>query len=175
MGFAKVFTPLEGIAPLARVAQTLRGREFVVVAPAAHASDAQNLAPHALAYAFNDETERGMAWSLRCAMARIPAGRDIGILLADMPWVTRETLARVETLLGPAVDVAYPVDESDTPGHPVIFSARCRARLESLPEGDTLRIARDDPSLRRASAVLGDRGAFIDLDTPSDWHAPRRA
>jgi hypothetical protein len=43
--------------------------------------------------------------------------------------------------------------------------------VEALPDGDTLRIARDDASLRRGSWRCCDRSAFLDLDVPSDWKA----
>ncbi len=171
MGFAKAFTPLEGVAPLARIAQTLDRREFVVVTASVDVNRARTLAPNAAAFAHNDEPERGMAHSLQCALTKISPDRDVGVLLADMPWITADTLGRVEALLGDAVDVAYPVDDAGVPGHPVLFAARCRFHLDALPEGDTIRIVRVEPSLRRANVLVRDPGAFVDLDRPSDWHA----
>jgi len=173
MGFAKAFTPLEGIAPLARIARTLGDREFVVVTSRADAPQAESLAPNATAYVTNDEPERGMNHSLGCALAEIAADRSIGVLLADMPWISSETLTGVETLLDGNADVAYPVDATGAIGHPVIFAASARSRLEALPDGDTIRSVRDEASLRRAHVAVADPGAFIDLDRPSDWHAPR--
>ncbi|HVA29139.1 MAG TPA: NTP transferase domain-containing protein, partial [Candidatus Baltobacteraceae bacterium] len=158
-------------APLARIADTLRGRAFVVVTATTDVPQAMHLAPGAAAYVTNDEPDRGMTHSLRCALTRIAPDRAIGVLLADVPFITAQTIARIESELAPSIDVAYPTDRDGAPGHPVIFAASLRARLEALPDGDTLRALRDDPQLRRARVLIEDRGAFYDLDRPSQWHA----
>jgi CTP:molybdopterin cytidylyltransferase MocA len=67
-------------------------------------------------------------------------------------------------------DVVFPVHaDGSRPGHPVLFSARARSVVEALPEGDTLRSARDDVSLLRLPVPTDDRGAYLDLDNPEQW------
>jgi CTP:molybdopterin cytidylyltransferase MocA len=112
-----------------------------------------------------------MAHSLHLALSVIERESPFGVLLGDMPSMTEATIERTEAMLGGDVDVAFPVDSAGTPGHPVLFSARARPIVEALPDGDTLRIARDDASLKRASWRCSDRSAFLDLDVPSDWTA----
>jgi CTP:molybdopterin cytidylyltransferase MocA len=88
-----------------------------------------------------------------------------------MPAMTEQTIVRTETLLAGNVDVAYPVDSAGTPGHPVLFSPQARHVVESLSEGDTLRCARDNASLVRATWICTDASAFLDLDVPEEWEA----
>jgi molybdenum cofactor cytidylyltransferase len=172
MGFAKAFEPLGGIAPVARVAATLGMREIVVVCASADLERAKHLVPMAVSFATNDSPDRGMNHSLRTGLAHIEPDRSIGVVLADMPFIAPETFERVEEVLSGDIDVAYPIGADDAPGHPVLFSARARAKLEDLPDGDTIRRVRDDVTLRSVGIRVADRGAFIDLDRPSDWHAP---
>ena len=170
MGFAKAFEPLEGSPPLERITRVLEGREFLVVSASADVIRVATLAPAAFAVITNDEPERGMTHSLHLALPRIPRDRPFGILLADMPFVTGEIIASVETLLTPGIDVVFPCS-GDVPGHPVIFAPNARATVESLRDGDTLRYARDDESLRRVTVDVSDRSAFRDLNEPADWNA----
>jgi molybdenum cofactor cytidylyltransferase len=172
MGFSKAFEPLEGIAPIARVAAALESREIVVVCASADLNRSKALVPNAAAFATNDQAERGMSHSLRCALAHIGWDRSIGIVLADMPFIAAETFNRVEELLDGDIDVAYPIDVRGTPGHPVLFASSARAKLEALPDGDTIRHVRDDGALHSVGVRVEDRGAFTDLDKPSDWHVP---
>jgi CTP:molybdopterin cytidylyltransferase MocA len=110
-----------------------------------------------------------MTRSLLIGLERIAKDRAFGVLPADMPAMSEATIAATEALLVEDVDVAYPVDEHGLAGHPVLFAPSARAIVEALPEGDTLRRARDDASLRRATWVCTDRAAFLDLDEPADW------
>jgi CTP:molybdopterin cytidylyltransferase MocA len=121
--------------------------------------------------AINDQAWRGMTSSLRAGLRAFAANEPFGVLLADMPAMTECTLARTEALLESGVDVAFPVDGGGLPGHPVLFSSRARSLVEALPDGDTLRLARDDPSLHRATWICTDRSAFLDLDVPAQWQA----
>jgi molybdenum cofactor cytidylyltransferase len=169
MGFAKAFEPLAGRAPLERIATTLDEHEFVVVAARGEIARANALAPRARAVVANDDPQRGMSHSLRLGIGLIASNRAVGVLLADMPFITRQSIERIEALLTAGIDVAYPIDAEGRPGHPVIFAPRARTALEGLADGDTLRVARDDARLARATAIVSDRGSFVDLDYPSDW------
>jgi CTP:molybdopterin cytidylyltransferase MocA len=168
MGFDKVVTPFQGRSPLERVIAALGGRERVVVVLSRRIAEATAAAP-ASQIVTNDEPDRGMTRSLLIGLERIAKDRAFGVLPADMPAMSEATIAATEALLVEDVDVAYPVDEHGLAGHPVLFAPSARAIVEALPEGDTLRRARDDASLRRATWVCTDRAAFLDLDEPADW------
>jgi CTP:molybdopterin cytidylyltransferase MocA len=168
MGFDKVVTPFHGPSPLERVVAALGARECVVVVPTRRTPEAMAAAP-ASHIATNDEPGRGMTRSLHIGLERVARDRAFGVLPADMPAMSEATVAATEALLADDVDVAYPVDERGVPGHPVLFAASARTIVEALPEGDTLRHARDDASLRRATWTCTDRSAFFDVDEPADW------
>jgi molybdenum cofactor cytidylyltransferase len=114
----------------------------------------------------NDEPERGMAHSLRLADQAIPSDRAIGVLLGDKPLVTK---ALVRTLIAvDDADVIFP-ERNGVPGHPVVFSAKARALIVDLPDGDTLQRLRDDPSVTRHAVPVADDGAYVDVDTEDDY------
>ena len=175
MGFPKVFERLGDAAPLERIAAALSERPFVVVVDPTHESIARRMAPKAQAIAVNDAPERGMVHSLRLGLAAVETIRPFGVLLGDMPFLNPETLATLERALADGADVVHPVDDTGVGGHPVLFSTVARSRVPLLPDGDTLRQLRDDPSLRRAAVLVRDRGAFVDLDEPAQWEAARDA
>jgi molybdenum cofactor cytidylyltransferase len=168
MGFDKIVTPLAGAPPLARVVSALVDRELVLVVPSRLAAEARRIAP-AAAIATNDEPERGMTRSLQLGLALVPRDRAFGVVPADLAAMTAQTIASTEALLAEGAQVAHPIDADGVPGHPVLFAAAARAIVDVLPEGDTLRRARDDASLWRATWLCADRSAFLDLDEPSDW------
>jgi CTP:molybdopterin cytidylyltransferase MocA len=168
MGFDKVVTPFHGRSSLERVVAALGGRDRVVVVPTRRLAEAAAAAP-ASQIVTNDEPERGMTRSLRIGLERVARDRAFGVLPADMPAMSETTIAATEALLVDGIDVAYPVDERGVAGHPVVFAPGARAIVEALPEGDTLRRARDDATLRRATWTCTDRSAFFDLDEPADW------
>jgi molybdenum cofactor cytidylyltransferase len=170
MGFDKTVTPLGFRSPLVRVVEALGQRRALIVVPPHLSDEAARIAPTARLI-INREQARGMTHSLHLALASIARESSFGVLLGDMPCMTEATIERTEAMLGADVDVAFPVDADGTAGHPVLFSARARPIVEALPDGDTLRIARDHASLRRASWLCHDRSAFLDLDVPSDWKA----
>jgi CTP:molybdopterin cytidylyltransferase MocA len=170
MGFDKAVRRTGGLAPLERVARALGERDSVIVVrPRLHAA-VRAMLPRARV-AINEQAWRGMASSLRAGLRAFAEDEPFGVLLADMPAMTESTLAGTEALFEGGVDVAFPVDAGGVPGHPVLFSARARSVVEALPDGDTLRLARDHPSLRRATWVCTDRSAFLDLDVPEEWRA----
>jgi len=174
MGFDKAVASLHGRSLLERVVRALGNREHVIVVPtrlleaAAHASSAAQVAA-------NDEPERGMTRSLQIGLWHVARDRPFGVLPADLPAMREATIAATEALLTGDVDVAYPVDANGVPGHPVVFAPSARAIVEALPEGDTLRGARDDESLRRATWLCDDPSAFLDLDDLADWEAATRS
>lgn len=117
----------------------------------------------------NSEPQRGMAHSLALADAAVAADAVLVVLLGDKPLVSEGLIADLCAALEDA-DVAYPVRaRSGQPGHPVVFAACVRGRIATLPDGDSVHILRDDPSLRRRVVRSEDEGAFFDVDTASDF------
>ena len=116
----------------------------------------------------NDAPQRGMAHSLALADAAIPPDRSIVVLLGDKPLAS-ERLVEAVCAQGAQADVVFPRDpHSGEPGHPVLFSARARAKIAELPDGDSLRSIRDDPALVRVELSIADRGAYLDVDTAGE-------
>jgi len=119
----------------------------------------------------NDQPQRGMAQSLRLANAEIPKSHAIAVFLADKPLVSAELLQNL--LDAPEADVVFPI-RAGIAGHPVIFSARARTLIESLPDGDTLQTLRNNARLSQRPVPTQDDGAFVDVDTEADYRALRR-
>jgi molybdenum cofactor cytidylyltransferase len=175
MGFPKVFQRLGERAPLERIVAVLGERPFVIVTDPAHAALARAMGPRATAVVINDAPEQGMVHSLRLGLSGVEAFHPFGVILGDMPFLQTATLEELERALAAGADVVHPVNEDGIGGHPVLFASAVRARLSTLPAGDTLRLLRDEPSLRRTTVLVEDRGAFVDLDEPAQWEAARNA
>lgn len=115
----------------------------------------------------NDDPARGMAHSLKLANAAIESGSSLIVMLADKPFITAGVIRRIGDAAESA-DVTYPVSASGEPGHPVFFSPAARARIPALPDGDSIRYLRDDPSLARRTVRVDETGPFFDVDTIDD-------
>jgi CTP:molybdopterin cytidylyltransferase MocA len=145
-GFVSVFEPVEGRSPLSRVAEALGEREAFVVVPPERIDLACRQAPLALTIV-NDQPDRGLSYSLKVALAAVPADRDFAILYGDVPLETA-TLERLEGAFTAETDVVYPLGET-TGGFPILFAASARSAITGLPDGDTIGQVRDNPALRR--------------------------
>ncbi len=111
----------------------------------------------------------GMAASLRRGAAWA-GGRALMVLLPDLPEITGADLRAV--LRGfDGAHILRATAADGTPGHPVVFPARCLAELARLrgDEGARQVLARHDLRL----VALPGRRAVTDLDTPEDWAAWR--
>lgn len=114
----------------------------------------------------------GMSASLKGALQHLPAdAKAVMILLADLPDLTAEDLARVFS----EVDL-----ESDTliwrgttadgaPGHPIVFAASLFDKLRSITgDNGAAEVVRANRNLTH-HVSLPDAHALRDLDTPEDW------
>jgi CTP:molybdopterin cytidylyltransferase MocA len=168
MGEPKLLLPLGAGALLDRALAAGAAYPRVVVAgPAVLAALETGAAKAGITVVPNDAPERGMSHSLRLADAAI-ADRQAAlvVLLGDTPLVDADLVARVLAARDGA-DVAFPVRRG-RPGHPVVFGPRVRALIAELPDGDTLRLLRDDPRFRRARVPVDDERPFLDVDTADD-------
>jgi molybdenum cofactor cytidylyltransferase len=163
MGSQKLLLPIDGRPMIAHVLAAAAGWPLLVVTGA----DVEPLLGPALRSVRNDAPERGMSYSLALADAAIAGSGPIAVLLADLPDITPAAVAAVLGAYDEAVDVVVP-RSGDTFGHPVVFGPRARRKIAALPDGDTIRSLRDDPSLRRR-IVAADRSPLTDIDTPADY------
>lgn len=160
-GSQKLLALLDGKPLIAHVVAAVAHVPTVVVGP-------PELEPHIYPARLveNLAPERGMTHSLRLANAAIDPDTAILVLLADMPWITRGIVDTVIAAAGSA-DVCYPIRDG-IGGHPVYFSPAARANIAALPDGDSLKRLRDDPTLTVARVELADAGAYRDIDRRAD-------
>jgi CTP:molybdopterin cytidylyltransferase MocA len=111
----------------------------------------------------NDEPGLGMSHSLKLANHFVEGAAALIVLLGDKPLVSAALIEGVCNAAGDA-DIVYPAHGAQ-PGHPVFLSLRARERIVDLPNGDTLRMLRDDARLRVHAVETEDEGAFFDVDT----------
>jgi molybdenum cofactor cytidylyltransferase len=171
MGFAKATEPLAGKSPLERLGHVLEGRAVEIVTNELLKATVSALIPWA-AVLVNATPPAGMTSSLLVAHRATDPDATLGVLLADKPFVHKETLDLCERTLqaSHACDVLFPVSGGER-GHPVYFGPKARARLTEVPAGDTLKAVRDDPALQAVAVECRDAGILIDLDTPEAWRA----
>ena len=115
----------------------------------------------------NPEPERGMAHSLRLADAAIDAERPILVLPADLLLIEPHHVVGIAALANDH-DVVYPVRPDGTPGHPVYFSPRARARVSKLRDNEPIAHLRDDPELRQRAVAVEESWPYQDVDRPGD-------
>lgn len=111
----------------------------------------------------NDRPDLGMSHSLKLANRVLAGSAALIVLLGDKPLVSSGLIEGICSAAG-AADIVYPVRGAQ-PGHPVFLSPRARERINDLPDGDTLRMLRDDARLRVQAVETDDEGAFFDVDT----------
>ena len=125
------------------------------------------LASKGLTTIVNDRPERGMAYSLRLANARVAPQMRLAVLPADLALIEPEHVAGL-VALSEGFDVTFPRRANGTPGHPVIFSPAARERMAELPDGDTIRRLRDCAQLSRNVIRVEQPWPYLDVDRESD-------
>lgn len=112
-------------------------------------------------------TAQGMGDSISAAIRVLPEDiAGIMILLSDLPDVTADDLRALLTRFD-GETILRAATETGKPGHPVIFPARYRSKLEAL-SGDIG--ARDLLKSEHVDLLpLPGQNAVRDLDTPEDW------
>lgn len=114
-----------------------------------------------------DQADQGMGFTLATAVAASGKKEDLLVVLADMPFVTTDTLGKLILALEAGATLVQPVYRQ-TPGNPVGVSYRFRSQLLK-PSGDFG--ARE--LLKRyaeevAYLVVDDPGVIQDIDRPGD-------
>ena len=116
---------------------------------------------------FNPEPERGMGYSIACAVKATASSSGWCLLPADMPYVSPATTVRIVEALRSGAVLAAPFYDKQR-GHPVGFAAQFR---ESLCQLDSDTGARN--IIRRNAEQLSvidtdDAGILVDIDTAKD-------
>jgi len=109
----------------------------------------------------------GMGASLACGVQATPHARGWVVALADMPWITPATIARVAAAIAGGAHVAAPFHRGER-GHPVGFGAACYEALAALTgdEGAKAIVAAEQDRVVRID--VDDAGILRDVDTPRD-------
>ena len=164
MGREKLTLPIRGTPMIERVILACAHLDTVIVAsPQLLDALPDGDQPEIIV---NDEALLGMAHSLDLANRAVPRDRSLLVLLADKPLVHAGLVnAVLEHAEAGDADVCFP-QRAGVGGHPVYFAPSARALIRSLPDGDSLRVLRDEPSLRRIAFECSDEGAFADIDDP---------
>jgi len=109
----------------------------------------------------------GMGHSLAHAIAATEDAPGWVVALADMPFVSSDTIRRVADALSEGAELVAPTYRGAR-GHPVGFGARYRSELESLTgDAGARAVLKRDQALVRAVEV-NDPGVLRDIDTPED-------
>ena len=115
----------------------------------------------------NENAEQGMGTSIAAGVAAKRAASGWLIALGDMPSIRVDTMVAVINALRGGAPIVVPT-MAGRRGHPVGFSAKYCARLQSL-SGDigAREIIKADANLVEEISV-DDAGIFADIDTPAD-------
>ena len=100
--------------------------------------------------------DAGMGASLACAVRAAPDAAAWVVALADMPWITPATIARVVAALADGAPVVAPFHGGER-GHPVGFGQPCYEALATLT---------GDEGAKSVVAAHRDRIVRIDVDDP---------
>ncbi|SLN60152.1 nucleotidyltransferase family protein [Roseisalinus antarcticus] len=176
-GRDKLMLEIDGTPMLVRQTRTAlaTGAEVLVTLPPdrpARISALAALASPALQTRIIPEARAGMSGSLRhgAEVARA-SGRDLLVLLPDMPDIEAADIERILAAKRPDTPILRGATEAGVPGHPVLFDARL------LPEFATL-----VGDVGAAPVIKAHQGAVTlvplkgqracrDIDTPADWAA----
>jgi molybdenum cofactor cytidylyltransferase len=109
----------------------------------------------------------GMGASLACGVRATAGAKGWIVALADMPWISVETIERVGAAVAGGAPVAAPFHRGER-GHPVGFNAACYDALAALggDEGAKAIVAAQRDRVVRID--VDDAGILRDVDTPAD-------
>jgi molybdenum cofactor cytidylyltransferase len=165
MGWDKLIAPFEGI-PLARrvVGRLADLRPVVVAAPQV----AEALAGLRGVQLILTEPTAGPSITLALANAAVPPGLALAVVACDLPFLDAPLVRAFLERVPDEADLAYPV-VAGTPGHPVVWSPKARARIPALRADEAPARVRQDPALRVLELFEADDGYVFDVDTPAAW------
>ena len=108
-----------------------------------------------------------MGASLACGVQATANAKGWLVALADMPWITPATIARVAAAVADGALLAAPFHAGER-GHPVGFGAACYAQLAALTGDEGAKSVIAAHRDRVARIDVDDRGVLRDVDAPAD-------
>ena len=111
--------------------------------------------------------DEGMGASLACGVQATSDAQGWVIGLADMPWITAATIARVRDAIARGAIVAAPYC-GHRRGHPVGFAASCFDELSALGGDDGARAVVLAHATELERIDVDDAGVLRDIDTVAD-------
>ena len=167
MGFDKLVTPFAGVALARRVVLGLRELQPLVVATPEVAGVLSDLN---FAQLVVTEPTAGPSVTLTLAHAAIPPDAYLAVLPCDVPFLDAARVAAFVARVADDADLSWPVI-GETPGHPVVWSPKARARIAALRDDEPPLRVRSDPALHVVALVEHDDAYVTDVDTPEIWSA----
>lgn len=120
---------------------------------------------------FCSDEDQAMADSLTAAIryaAKFSAPSNGYIIaLADMPYISPETISAVASKLTAGAAIVVPTYHGQR-GHPVGFSAKFRKQLEALQGDEGARSILKQHADEVHTLICDDAGIIADIDTPAD-------
>ena len=165
MGWNKLAAPFDGVPLARRVVSALARLEPVVVAGPEAAAVLAGLDGVTI---LETPPTAGPSVSLAVANGAIAAGETVAVVACDLPFMTAAAVQAFVRRVPENADLAYPV-VNGTPGHPVVWSPRARARLAELGPAESPASLRRDGSLRVVALAETDDAYVVDVDTPAAW------
>lgn len=119
-------------------------------------------------FSHNANFANGLATSLRCGLAALPATVDAAVvLLGDMPWVRGEHVRRLIERLDPGAPRIVVPESQGRRGNPILWPRHLFAELAAL-EGDRGGRALLDRHAGCVETVTLDAAVLRDVDRPED-------
>ena len=170
MGRDKLIAPFAGVPLARRVVLALADLRPLVVATPAVAEAIGDLPGVRLIVT---GPTAGPSVSLALAHAATAPGIPLAVTACDLPFLDAALVRRLVARVPPDADLAFPVVRG-TPGHPVVWSAKARARIPGLRDDEPPARVRRDGALRVVELAAEDEGYVLDVDTPAAWRAAER-
>ena len=167
MGFDKLVAAFDGLPLARRIVLGLRDLRPLVVATLDVAGAIGDLE---FATTIVTEPTAGPSATLALAHAALPREAYLAVLPCDVPFLDGARVRAFIDRVPDDADLAWPVVDG-TPGHPVVWSPKARARLPSLRDDEPPMRLRRDPVLRTLALDEQDDAYVTDVDTPEAWAA----
>ena len=116
------------------------------------------------------DADLGLSRSIKAGNAAVPAGLSLILWLADLPEITKDDLLRLARAAQAAPDaIIRATTAAGKPGHPIVFSNKFRAELNTLAGDEGARDILKQHASETIFVPLPGNRALTDLDTPDDW------
>ncbi|MGD0050602.1 MAG: NTP transferase domain-containing protein [Vulcanimicrobiaceae bacterium] len=171
MGFHKLVAPFDGVPLARRLALALRELWPTFVATP---EVVETIADLQFVQLILTQPTAGPSVSLGLANAAVPDVSSLAVLPADVPFLDAARVRAFVARVPDDADLAYPL-VNGTPGHPVVWSPKARARIPGLAQDEPPSSVRRDPALHVVALVEDDEAYVTDVDTPEAWRAAELA